>query len=378
MRINFFVPRCTPDNSHGRYVIELSKQFSKTHSVRVFAGVFSPDIGSIVECHRLPVQQRPAVARLATLWAGSLLAVRRWPADITHNQGADAPVGDIVTAQFCNQTIRNMSAGAGLYRRFNYGLGAVVEKYCMTKSSTRKVIAVSRRVKSEIEREYGVSPQKVVVVHHGVDLEVFQPQLQGRLRDSVRVQLGFARTDLVALFVGGDYRRKGLLTLLKALPLTSRPVKVLAVETTPDRPLTDLIGQSGLTAAVRFVANTAQMAPLYAAADCFVLPTRYDTFSMATLEAMACGLPVIVSRVAGISELLGNGRDALLLEDSEDHLALAKHLEKLISDRTFREALGVEGRKTAEHHSWSEVAKRTLSVYEDALGVTDHPATAWS
>jgi len=378
MKINFFVPRCTSDNSHGRYVIELAKRFSRDHSVKVFAGLFSADIQSGVECHHLPVQQRPAIARLASLWATSLVAARRWPADITHNQGADAPVGDIVTAQFCNQTIRKMSAPSGFYRRLNYALGAAVEKYCMTKRSTRKVIAVSGRVKSEIENEYGVSPSKVVVIHHGVDLEAFNPELRNHSRASVRDRLGLGRTDFVVLFVGGDYRRKGLMTLLRALRHTSRPIKALAVEVVPDRALSDFVANCRLSGAVRFVGKSKEIATLYAAADCFVLPTHYDTFSMATLEAMACGLPVIVSRAAGISELLGNGRDALLLEDSQDHLALAEHLERLVSDRNVREALGAGGRKTAEHHSWNEVAKKTLSVYEEALGGLEHSVTARS
>jgi glycosyltransferase involved in cell wall biosynthesis len=367
MRINFFVPRCTSDNSHGRYVIELSKRFSKMHSVRVFAGAFSADIESTVECHRIPVQQRPAIARLASLWVASLIATRRWPADITHNQGADAPVGDVVTAQFCNKTIRRMSAPSGLYRRVNYALGAAVEKYCMTKRSTRKVIAVSGRVKSEIENEYGVSPANVVVIHHGVDLEAFNPELRNRWRDSVRDGLGLGRSDFVALFVGGDYRRKGLMTLLRALRRISRPIKTLAVEVVPDRALSDFVASCRLSDAVKFVGRSKEIATFYAAADCFVLPTHYDTFSMATLEAMACGVPVIVSRVAGISELLTDGRDSFVLEDAEDDAALAEQLERLIRNPEMRETLGAQGRSTAEQHSWDEVARKTASVYADIL-----------
>jgi UDP-glucose:(heptosyl)LPS alpha-1,3-glucosyltransferase len=261
-----------------------------------------------------------------------------------------------------------MSTGdGGLYRRFNYALGTAVEKYCMTKGTTRKVIAVSERVKVEIESEYGVDSRKAVVIHHGVDLQTFHPGIRNRWRDAVRGQFGLGPNDFVAAFVGGDYQRKGLLTLLKALRQTSRPVKAIIIEVVPDKTLRAFIALNHLTPLVRFIGRTSDVAPLYAAADCFVLPTRYDTFSMATLEAMACGLPVLVSKCAGVSELLTHDLDSLLLDDPRDADSLAQHIDRLARDQMLVATFGASARKTAEQHSWDQVAERTLSVYYEAL-----------
>jgi UDP-glucose:(heptosyl)LPS alpha-1,3-glucosyltransferase len=364
MRISFFVPRCTPENSHGRYVIELATRFSAQHRVRVYAGAFWSPLRSVFDCHFLPVPNRPAIARLGALWVASAVAARIRPSDIIHIQGADAPIGNVLTAHYCNQTMRAVTNHrASLYRRFNYAIGAAAERYCMSRTDTRWVIAVSHQVKSEIEREYRVDPQKVVVIHHGVDAKAFDPRGRAALRDPVRRRWNFQPGDFVVLFVGGDYRRKGLLPLLEAASRVQASIKVLAVGAIPDAALKQRIQSEGLEDLVSFPGMASEMAPYYAAADCFALPTRYDTFSLATLEAMASGLSVIVSRAAGVSEILTPNRDCLLLEDPSDVDMLTQYLEQLMGSDQLRRSLEMEGRNTAERYSWDVVAARTLEVY---------------
>jgi len=367
MRISFFLPRCTPENSHGRYVIELAKRLRGDNQVSVYAGAFWPPFRSMVQCHFLPVPNRPSIARLAALWAASVVAVRRRRADIIHTQGADAPFGNVVTAQFCNAVMQGAPGyGTGLYRRINYAIGAAAERHCMGKASTRRIIAISRQVKSDIEREYRIEPHKVVIVPHGVDLEGFNPRDRLRWRGPARDRLGLGKDEFVVLFVGGDYRRKGLVPLLAAAMRLRTRVKVLAVGVRPDRELAQYVRQNNLSHLVQFLQTTVDLASLYAAVDCYALPTRYDTFSMATLEAMASGLPVCVSRAAGITERLTDGLDCLLLDDPGDVEAIARHLERL-ADMELRVALGQQARKTAEQFSWDSVASQTLAVYNQAL-----------
>ena len=368
MQICFFVPRCTPDNSHGRYVVELAKRLGIEHVLTVYSGAFWPQLRSLVTCRFLPIPVRPAVLRLASLWVTSAVAMKRRSADIVHVQGADAPVGNIVTAHFCNQVMRNTTNhGVGLRRRLNYSIGAVAEKYCMSKSSTIRVIAVSQTLKNEIEREYGVDPRRVVVIHHGVDAELFHPRNRSQWFALVRSRLGLKTGHFVVLFVGGEYRRKGLVPLLEAVARVPGEVKVLAVGVSPDRTLAQFIRRRGLDNLVIFLDHTDDVESYYAAADCFALPTQYDTFSMATLEAMASGLPVIVSRAAGVTELLRPGYDCLITEEPEDVDLLSQYLVQLASDHSLRRRLGAEARKTAEKHSWDVVAQRTEAVYRQVL-----------
>ena len=367
MRISYFVPRCTPDNSHGRYAIELAKRIGKNHPVTVYSGAFWHPLRTIARCLFLPVANRPVVARLATLWIASALGTRRRQADILHTQGADAPIGNIVTAQFCNASIRLRSHKPGFFRRINYAIGAAAEKYCMSKRSTKRIIAISKQVKADIEQKYGVESGKIALVYHGVDTEIFHPRHRIVEQVSVRARLALHPEDFVVVFVGGDYRRKGLLTLLEAVKRVTGRLKVLVVGVEADAALTRVLRDSKLRELVRFVRTTADISPFYSAADCFALPTVYDTFSMATLEAMASGLPVIVSRAAAVSELLEPNTDSLFLERPDDVESLAGHLERLARDQALSVGLGMRARQTAERHSWDVVASQTVEVYREAL-----------
>jgi UDP-glucose:(heptosyl)LPS alpha-1,3-glucosyltransferase len=304
---------------------------------------------------------------LAALWATSIIANRRKPADIVHIQGADSPVGNVVTAHCCNAAMRAATDGTGtLTREVNYALGVVAERYCFTKATTRMVIAVSRKVKAEVQFHYGLDADRITVIPHGVDAEAFRPRRGEGTGQHVRKDLGLSTSEFVVLFVGGDYRLKGLVPLLKAASRIPG-VRVLAVGLKPDSHLAQLIHHSGLEGRVAFFDKTSEIASVYASADCFVLPTRYDTFSLATLEAMASGLPVIVSRAAGITELLTSEHDSLLLQQPDDVDAIAKQLLRLVQDKELCARLGAEARRTAERHSWGEVASRTVEIYRQAL-----------
>jgi glycosyltransferase involved in cell wall biosynthesis len=368
MQISFFVPRCTPDNSHGRYVLELARHLGSEHAVTIYSNDFWAPLRSVVRCRYVPVPLRPAVVRLAALWAASLVASRRQPADITHIQGADAPVGNVVTAHCCNPAMEAAeSHGPSLRSRVNYAVGAAAEKFCISKRSTVRVIAVSGKVKDEIVREYGIEHGRIVVIPNGVDGDVFHPNQRKDLGESIRERLGLTPADFVLLFVGGDYYLKGLPTLLAAVQRLPHAIKVLVVGARPDSFMARLASQGSLNGSITFLGRRTDLVALYAASDCFVLPTKYDTFSLSTLEAMASGLPVIISRAAGVSELLTTERDSLLLENPESVEALAEGLGRIVRDETLRKNLGIEARKTAERYSWEMVTRRTLAVYQEVL-----------
>jgi UDP-glucose:(heptosyl)LPS alpha-1,3-glucosyltransferase len=255
----------------------------------------------------------------------------------------------------------------GWIRRWNYAIGTAAEHYCFSKPSTRRIIAVSRQVKEDIERHYAVTPERIVVIPHGVDAETFHPRNRSRYRDAVRRQLGVAQEDFVIVFVGRDYRLKGLPVLLEAVRQARLGITIIAVGI-EHRTIPQLVrGLEGPAGRLLCVGHASDIVPYYAAADCFALPTRYDTFSLATLEAMASGLPVVVSRAAGVSEQLSDGLDSMLMGDPADAELLAHHLMALAGDRELRRRLGEHARDTAERMSWDHVTRRTVAVYREAI-----------
>src|ERR1051325_2401752 len=215
MRISFFLPRCTTEKSHGRYVIEFARRLVFENEIAVTSGAFWPPVRSTLRCHWAPVPNRPALARISILWAASLPASKMRRSDIVHIQGADAPVGNVVTAHCCNAAMQAAVQGRGtLIRRFNYWVGERAEGFCFTKRSTLSIIAVSQKVKEEIESYYEVDPARVTVIPHGVDAERFNPRNRDHSRTRVRSELGIEQEAFLAIYVGGDYRLKGFEQLL--------------------------------------------------------------------------------------------------------------------------------------------------------------------
>jgi len=183
---------------------------------------------------------------------------------------------------------------------------------------------------------------------------------------AARLQLGLPPGGRCLLLVGNDYRKKGLGTLLRVLRDLPADV-VLAVVGNPGQiPLFERQAQAeGVAGRVFFLGSLQDVAPAYRAADCLVHPTLEDTFAMVVLEAMAHGLPVVVSSAAycGISSLLSHGDDALLLDDPQDAAKLAGTLQQVLGDEALRQQLGSQARAFASRYQWPAIARQQEAVY---------------
>ena len=131
-----------------------------------------------------------------------------------------------------------------------------------------------------------------------------------------------------------------------------------------------LAAQLGVAGRVHFLGALADMAPAFAAADVLAHPTQEDTFAMVVIEAMSHGVAVVVSsaRHCGISALLGDGVDALILDDPQDAAALAALLNRILGDRAVRQGLSEAGRAFAARHEWPAVAARQEAAYYAVCG----------
>ncbi|MCX6966476.1 MAG: glycosyltransferase family 4 protein [Verrucomicrobia bacterium] len=190
------------------------------------------------------------------------------------------------------------------------------------------VIANCRMVKEEIVREYGYPAERIHVVYNGLPVSNAP---SAELRAQTRAQLGLAASDYVMLFAGSGWERKGLATAIQAvqqLNAACRPLLLVAGKGSGYQP----------SERVRFLGPVRQMAACYAAADLFVLPTLYDPFSNACLEALAAGLPVMTTAANGFSEILQPGIEGEVLEDPMDSAALARAM-KAWSDPARRDTI---------------------------------------
>jgi UDP-glucose:(heptosyl)LPS alpha-1,3-glucosyltransferase len=240
-----------------------------------------------------------------------------------------------------------------------------LEHHALGRRRYRKIIANSERGRTDLQRHYGVPAGDVRVVYNGVDLERFAPARREALRDVARTQFEIPRDVMLLLFLGSGFERKGLTYLLRSLRVT--PEDVWAVVVGHDlyadtyRALAERLG---VARRVRFAGALAEPERAYAAADAFVLPTIYEPFSNACLEALASGLPVITTRANGASEIFTGGLRDLVVDEPGDEAALASRITAL-RERDFREALGREARRAAEQRPLSRTIDEFLAVYRE-------------
>jgi len=231
----------------------------------------------------------------------------------------------------------------------------------------RAVICNSNMVRADVLRHFRVADAKLHVVYNGVDLDHFHPRHRAGLRAHARSTLGCADGDLLFAFVGSGFERKGLRCAIDALARSADARLRLAVAGR-DRDAARFAVQArtaGVADRVRLLGGVEDVRPLYAAADCFILPTLYDPFPNAALEALAMGLPVIVTRRCGAAELVRTGENGWICEahDVAALTALLGAAAAVVRDEEMRAA----ARASAEGFGIDEMARKLTALYA-ALG----------
>lgn len=217
-------------------------------------------------------------------------------------------------------------------------------------SNRVRIIANSELVKHEIVQEYGKAPAEIHVVYNGYK----RPAVQGDPRTQIRAALGLQPGDTMILFVGSGWERKGLRHAIQATRRLRDPRAKLFV-----------IGKGkslGLPSGpVTFLGTIAEVAPYYLAADIFLLPTLYDPFSNACLEAAAHGLPVITSTANGFSEVMLHGLHGEAVDQPTDPAELAAALQRWL-DPKKRDAAREDIRLNAQKLSLDANVDATLRL----------------
>ncbi|MBW8906607.1 MAG: glycosyltransferase family 4 protein [Betaproteobacteria bacterium] len=226
----------------------------------------------------------------------------------------------------------------------------------------RAVICNSRMVAEEIRRGFRIAPEKLHVVYSGVDLNHFHPRLRAELRGAARAEIGCTPRDTLFLFVGSGFARKGLAAAIEALKIANhRSYWLLVVG--KDREAARFMAQAApLGDRVRFLGARDDVRPLYAAADCLILPTRYDPFPNTVLEALAMALPAIVSTQCGAAEIIEPGVNGWLCEP-DNPATLARLLRA--ADEAVRDArVSNAARASVERFSLDAMAGRLSALYQ--------------
>jgi UDP-glucose:(heptosyl)LPS alpha-1,3-glucosyltransferase len=218
-----------------------------------------------------------------------------------------------------------------------------------------RVIVNSRMVEREAQEDYGYPAEKIHVIPNGVPLDEFQPQ--PGMRETRRRSLGLAESDIAVLFVGSGWQRKGLRFAREAVESLGGAFRLLVAGRGGRQP------RKGKQ--VNVLGTVRDLPAVYAAADIFLLPTLYDPFSNACLEALASGLPVITTRANGFSEIIEDGVHGTILESPTNAWGIAAALLSW-ADPARRESARARILERASHYDISTNVERTFAILSQA------------
>ena len=246
------------------------------------------------------------------------------------------------------------------------GVWGTREMRLLVRSGARRahrVIAISEATKRDLTSWYGVDPGKVDVVPLGV-----RPEPEIAPAPDVRARLAVPPGPLVAC-VAQKRAHKNLAVLVRAfaqLPHQDAQLVLPGAPTGYEAELRDLASELGVAARVHFPAwlEEAELEGLYAAADCFVLPSLIEGFGLPVLEAMRAGTPVVCSDASALPEVAG---DAALLCDPHDPADIARQIGRVLSEPGLAQDLRERGRARVRELTWRRTAELTLASYGRAL-----------
>ena len=237
----------------------------------------------------------------------------------------------------------------------------------MALESADRIVAVSRESREEILKLFNVKPERVTVIHNGIDLGVW------RHVDTDATRKAFGIEGDYVLFVGRTSRQKGMTHLLDAIRHVPPPVRLVCCTSAPDTK--EIEAEIAAQVAeipdrvlwINTLLREDQYIELYSHAAVFACPSVYEPFGIINLEAMACERPVVASAVGGIKEVVVHGETGLLVPPA-DSRALAEALNRVLGDRAAAREMGLKGRRRVEERfSWVSIAAQTRAMYEDLL-----------
>lgn len=245
-----------------------------------------------------------------------------------------------------------------------------LEKKSFDKGAYKKVICISNRVRQEVQKYYHITDQDIKIIYNGIDLARFNPANQGKYRSEIRAKLGLSDKEIVILFVGSGFERKGLQYAIESLALVPADkrlnLKLLVVGSGNIGKYQSLAKKHNIGKQVLFTGAQTQIERYYAASDIFLFPTLYEPFGTVCLEAMASGLPVITTRIAGASEVIANSIDSFVIEAPSDTKTIAEKIVYLL-DPVWCGNMSKAAALTATKYSFEENFRQVKEVYKEVV-----------
>jgi UDP-glucose:(heptosyl)LPS alpha-1,3-glucosyltransferase len=351
-----------------RETVELARHLSRRHEVHVFSISSRTERSLASDCvfHEVPVShvgdgRRFSARELYSFSRNAAALLSRERFDIVHTCAPSTWVADVLHLpgiardEARLQGIPGWRYAAAAVRHPGDAARRLLERKALSHPGLRRIHVASPAVQEAVARHYGIGLEHMLVVPPAVNLDEFRPAPD---HSAARTTAGVADPGmLILLFCGSDFDRKGLDRAIAALAETPVKAILFVVGNGREEPYRRLAGELGVDQFVRFFGSRRDAWRFYQAADILLLPTRADVWGVTPIEAMACGVPPIVSAAAGSSSAIRNGETGIVLPEPFDLKALRDAIEVLASDPGRRAAMGEAAIAAAKSHDWSERAR---------------------
>ncbi len=373
LKIAVLVRRFITTGGMERYCVEVTRRLAQRHEVHVFAQDWEWNGPEKIIFHRVPCRIRKPNYINQILFSRFVKRLANDSFDIIHSHERVTLFDALTVHCPCFRTY--IQEERSLIRRFGIWLSIalsprkfayiLLEKKQFSMKKGRMLIAVSRKMQKNVQSCYSIPDNYFGIAFPGVNEEFFVEDHENRIRESSRADLGINKHETVLLFVGNEFERKGLDALLKGFSLVagSNVRLLIAGKGEKKKKYARMAKSLGIEEKVVFLGLVKDIKSIYFSSDIFILPTISEPAGMAPMEAMAAGLPVIVSsrHYSGCAEHI-NEKQAVILEKPEDPHEIANAILDLM-DKEKRKTTGEAGRALAAQFTWDRTTEETINVY---------------
>lgn len=380
MKIAYAMINVNRHDGSARAVVEVAERLAKRHDVHLFARNVEDANLDKITWHKIPGLGWPEVADFLSYRWLSKFKLKLQDFDIVHSIGCNAWEANVVTiqniqpvkARILERLSRNESVS--LPRKMTRWLylktTSAAERSVYEKGTTRHstmFLPVSKGVCRELKKTYNIGRSSIKIIPNAADIKHFQPS-SGEEKQNWRSRNGLKKEDIIAIFVGGEWARKGLDFAIKSVARSKhRNLKLFIAGTDPDEArFRQMAAETGKSERIIFGGFRKDVAKAIGAADLFLFPSWYEAFSLASIEAAACGLPIVTTHINGTEDFIRPDETGVFIERDPDNIAVV--LDEILMFPQRLKKMGKAARKLVESkYTWDQVADETEKAYRELL-----------
>jgi UDP-glucose:(heptosyl)LPS alpha-1,3-glucosyltransferase len=372
VKIALSFPGCHGRGGVERLLLESANFLAKRgHEVHVLTHDFDARLlDQNVIHHSVPMLKRPSLLRMMSYARNAPSLLRDIGAEISGTFGVICPAGGVLNVQSVHAAWLEASRKIRDFQgRFRQACNPVhpfiltLERRHFAERRYQKLIVPTEQVGADLARFYGVRRADILTIPNGFNNRTLNARRSETLRPTLRKRFALKANDFVVVFVGNELERKGFGPLLRAVALLRNPrIHILAVVGRVSYAhYQDEARRLGMGHNVHFTGAQNDLAPFYAAGDVFALPTQYEAWGLVIVEALACGTPVLTSRLAGAASTVKEGVTGALLDNPLDIREIAEKLNAIAHPSRRRDRQFISD--SVAHLTWD----CTLKQYESVL-----------